>query len=717
MRRKSNPEAADSGEIVRNIPSGTQDVNIVGGIATLSVDLDNADDDVLVYGFDGTINRKIKTDTNGNLIVDTELPVAVALADGTANPTIPSVGSFLLGWNGATWDRVSVANAGRLQVDVITGGGGGGGTEFDDGDVIDTTSQGTLLMVTDTIPGTAFAMRGNASGIFIQDGGNSITIDAASLPLPTGASTETTLALIKTNTDNLNVALSTISTEATLALIKAKTDNIDVALSTRTKPADTQIVGDGGGSLTVDNSTLSVVGGGVEATALRVTIANDSTGVLSVDDNGGSLTIDGTVTATGANTPSDNFANPVNAVPSQSFLMGWDGATWDRLKTTDVGATATNGILAEGLYAWAGGPESVGSTWVRLHAGNFGADGNSNNFVQLSTADFLLVFNGTTWDRIRSGAFGDDISTATFALGSTKTQTAMYAYDQVAGNYNNVRFARTDGAALGVGTGNDGVLADGVHYSDGAGSWRPARLASGDGFVGSTDIPATAMYGFDGTNFDRLRTVEVGDNALVGLLGTGVYGYDGATWDRVRISSNGSLRVTGADDTPSDTFANTNFAISINTISALMLFDSSGSQWQRLQGFSSDNPNGNRVIGSYEIDNTDGSTTINRVRMSFSQSTTGITTNAAGTAVNMTTTPMSKLAMIVDRTAGATNTVDVRVEASFDGTIFVQVAQITDLTTEPVYISTSDVPSKYMRYNVVTVGAGNTLTIQLLAVR
>ncbi len=41
----------------------------------------------------------------------------------------------------------------------------------------------------------------------------------------------------------------------------------------------------------------AVVGGGVEATALRVTIANDSTGVVSVDDGGGSLTIDGTVTA------------------------------------------------------------------------------------------------------------------------------------------------------------------------------------------------------------------------------------------------------------------------------------------------------------------------------------------------------------------------------------------------------------------------------------
>lgn len=37
---------------------------------------------------------------------------------------------------------------------------------------------------------------------------------------------------------------------------------------------------------------LSTTGGGTEATALRVTVANDSTGVLSIDDNGGSLTVD-----------------------------------------------------------------------------------------------------------------------------------------------------------------------------------------------------------------------------------------------------------------------------------------------------------------------------------------------------------------------------------------------------------------------------------------
>lgn len=42
---------------------------------------------------------------------------------------------------------------------------------------------------------------------------------------------------------------------------------------------------------------LNVVGGGTEAAALRVTIANDSTGLLSVDDNGSSLTVDTTGTS------------------------------------------------------------------------------------------------------------------------------------------------------------------------------------------------------------------------------------------------------------------------------------------------------------------------------------------------------------------------------------------------------------------------------------
>ena len=44
-------------------------------------------------------------------------------------------------------------------------------------------------------------------------------------------------------------------------------------------------------------ASTGVTGGGTESGAQRVTIANNSTGVLSVDDNGGSLTVDGTVSA------------------------------------------------------------------------------------------------------------------------------------------------------------------------------------------------------------------------------------------------------------------------------------------------------------------------------------------------------------------------------------------------------------------------------------
>jgi len=56
--------------------------------------------------------------------VDTELPTAAALADNTANPTVPGVGGFLMGWDGSNWDRVGLSSSGgRLQVDVISGAG------------------------------------------------------------------------------------------------------------------------------------------------------------------------------------------------------------------------------------------------------------------------------------------------------------------------------------------------------------------------------------------------------------------------------------------------------------------------------------------------------------------------------------------------------------------------------------------------------------------
>jgi len=49
----------------------------------------------------------------------------------------------------------------------------------------------------------------------------------------------------------------------------------------------------------IQDSWAGLTGAGTEAGVLRVTIANDSTGVLTVDDGGSSLTVDGTVGITG----------------------------------------------------------------------------------------------------------------------------------------------------------------------------------------------------------------------------------------------------------------------------------------------------------------------------------------------------------------------------------------------------------------------------------
>lgn len=52
--------------------------------------------------------------------VNTELPAAAALADATANPTVPGVASFNMCFNGTTWDRCAKSTAGNGAVDSST---------------------------------------------------------------------------------------------------------------------------------------------------------------------------------------------------------------------------------------------------------------------------------------------------------------------------------------------------------------------------------------------------------------------------------------------------------------------------------------------------------------------------------------------------------------------------------------------------------------------
>ncbi len=129
--------------------AGNLDINIAASAATVTVDselpaaaalADNAANPTVpgvgafLMGFDGvTWDRVPVTSADGVLVnlgtnndvtvtgaVDTELPAAAALADNAANPTAPAVGSFQMVWDGATWDRAPGTAADGLLVNLGT---------------------------------------------------------------------------------------------------------------------------------------------------------------------------------------------------------------------------------------------------------------------------------------------------------------------------------------------------------------------------------------------------------------------------------------------------------------------------------------------------------------------------------------------------------------------------------------------------------------------
>ncbi len=119
--------------------------------------------------------------------------------------------------------------------------------------------------------------------VSIAAGNTQYTEDAAAAANPVGN------ALILVREDALAGSLTTADGDNVAARGNNKGEQY-------VKDADaTSLLNDLNTLTTNIEAVATVVGGGVEANALRVTIASDSTGVVSVDDNGGSLTVDGSV--------------------------------------------------------------------------------------------------------------------------------------------------------------------------------------------------------------------------------------------------------------------------------------------------------------------------------------------------------------------------------------------------------------------------------------
>jgi hypothetical protein len=212
---------------------------------------------------------------------------------------------------------------GYLKVNIKAGAGSGGTAATDDAAFTAGSGSGTPAMgffSADTVDaGDVGVLAMDASRRLLVSieadnvgigGGTQYTEDAAAAADPVGpmniAVRADTLGAV-TSTDGDNIALR--STNKGELYVK-QTDAVPIT--------------DNSGSLTIDNAALSVTGGGVEASALRVTIANDSTGVLSIDDNGGSLTVDSSTLTTiaGAVSGTEMQVDVVASLPAGTNAIG-----------------------------------------------------------------------------------------------------------------------------------------------------------------------------------------------------------------------------------------------------------------------------------------------------------------------------------------------------------------------------------------------------------
>lgn len=178
--------------------------------------------------------------------VDTELPAAAALADNTANPTAPAVGSFLMAWDGANWDRVQTGAAATGSVKV-------------DGSAVTQPVSGTVSLTGLPIPvTTSNALVDNTAFV---DGSTQVGMSGYVFDEVAG----TALA----------------ENDAAAARVDAKRAQVTVLEDPTTRGQRASVVSAGSGSLSVN--TAAVNGGNVPtgtgasgSTTQRVTVANDS---------------------------------------------------------------------------------------------------------------------------------------------------------------------------------------------------------------------------------------------------------------------------------------------------------------------------------------------------------------------------------------------------------------------------------------------------------
>jgi hypothetical protein len=267
--------------------NGSLDVNVLSSLP-LSVEIDQANDSILIYGYDsgGMSNVAVSVDANG-------------FVNTNANVVFPaSLDTTIIGPLGSATicdDAVAVTFCADLNTEFLDQG-----TALD---AIQTAVEGTLdVNVTNTVTVTA-------TDLDIRDltfATDSVDVSGSNV----NATVSGTVAVsgISDGTDSLeinpdgsiNVNATIECTTSSIKICDADADILNI------NPDGSINITDNGGSITVDGTVTAnqgtspwVVSGTVTATPTGTQDVNIvSTVAIPVTDNGGSLTVDGAVTAT-----------------------------------------------------------------------------------------------------------------------------------------------------------------------------------------------------------------------------------------------------------------------------------------------------------------------------------------------------------------------------------------------------------------------------------
>jgi hypothetical protein len=177
--RRNTPLSDDPGMVTRNIPSGTQNVNVVSGGPFITISSDG-----------GLIGTVIAIGPDGGAV---QIQGSISATNPSVGPTasaVPAQATLVGGPDSSNLLRApfvltTTPDAGDpgLVVRIVGGGGGGGG-----GGVV---TQGTVPWLVAGVDAGAVPVQGTVA---VSSVAGTVAISAASLPLPAGAATETTLS-------------------------------------------------------------------------------------------------------------------------------------------------------------------------------------------------------------------------------------------------------------------------------------------------------------------------------------------------------------------------------------------------------------------------------------------------------------------------------------------------------------------------------------------